>query len=420
MRSEATMSTLDLKTATVFEPLLGESYRYLGAWGGRGSAKSHFFGGLLVERLILNPKLRAVCVREYQKSLKDSAYRLICDKINDMDVAHMFLIFHDRIETKSGGVIKFIGMQDHTADTIKSLEGYSVAWVEEAQTLSSKSLELLRPTIRTDNSQIWFSWNPMSKLDPVDLFLRGGDLGDNIACVVNSNWRDNPWLPDVLDIERNLDKVRTPGRYPHIWEGEYEPQAVGAIWNQSNISEQRVNKTPDNISRVLIAIDPAVSSKEHSDEHGIVVVATGHDGLGYLIEDGSIKGTPKQWAEKAITLYDLYEADGIVIEKNQGGDMCRHTLDTVRANLPIIEVHATKGKHVRAEPISALYSLGRIKHVGIHAKLESQMCQMTSEGYEGKGSPDRLDALVWGFTELFPRMVQRESSKPRQTQAIME
>ena len=123
---------------------------------------------------------------------------------------------------------------------------------------------------------------------------------------------------------------------------------------------------------------------------------------------------------KAITLYDLYEADGIVIEKNQGGDMCRHTLDTVRANLPIIEVHATKGKHVRAEPISALYSLGRIKHVGIHAKLESQMCQMTSEGYEGKGSPDRLDALVWGFTELFPRMVQRESSKPRQTQAIME
>ena len=414
------MSTLDLKTATVFEPLLGESYRYLGAWGGRGSAKSHFFGGLLVERLILNPKLRAVCVREYQKSLKDSAYRLICDKINDMDVADMFLIFHDRIETKAGGVIKFIGMQDHTADTIKSLEGYSVAWVEEAQTLSSKSLELLRPTIRTDNSQIWFSWNPMSKLDPVDLFLRGGDLGDNIACVVNSNWRDNPWLPDVLDIERNLDKVRTPGRYPHIWEGEYEPQAVGAIWNQSNISEQRVDKIPDNISRVLIAIDPAVSSKEHSDEHGIVVVATGHDGSGYLIEDGSIKGTPQQWAEKAITLYDLYEADGIVIEKNQGGDMCRHTLNTVRPNLPIIEVHATKGKHIRAEPISALYSLGRIKHVGIHAKLESQMCQMTAEGYEGKGSPDRLDALVWGFTELFPRMVRRESSQPLQERAIME
>ena len=420
MRSEATMSTLDLKTATVFEPLLGESYRYLGAWGGRGSAKSHFFGGLLVERLILNPTLRAVCVREYQKSLKDSAYRLICDKINDMDVAHMFLIFYDRIETKAGGVITFSGMQDHTAHTVKSLEGCSIAWVEEAQTLSSKSLELLRPTIRTDNSQIWFSWNPVSKMDPVDMFLRGGDLGDNIACVVNSNWRDNPWLPDVLDIERNLDKVRTPGRYPHIWEGEYEPQAVGAIWNQSNISEQRVDKIPDNISRVLIAIDPAVSSKEHSDEHGIVVVATGHDGLGYLIEDGSIKGTPKQWAEKAITLYDLYEADGIVIEKNQGGDMCRHTLNTVRPNLPIIEVHATKGKHIRAEPISALYSLGRIKHVGIHAKLESQMCQMTAEGYEGKGSPDRLDALVWGFTELFPRMVRRESSQPLQEMAIME
>ena len=128
---------------------------------------------------------------------------------------------------------------------------------------------------------------------------------------------------------------------------------------------------------------------------------------GYVLADVTTRGGPHQWAARAVAAYDRYEADAVVIEINQGGDMVRHTLQTVRPNLPIIEVRATRGKHVRAEPIAALYTMGRISHVGVFPKLEDQMCLMTAGGFEGEGSPDRVDALVWGFTELFPALTTK-------------
>jgi phage terminase large subunit-like protein len=210
-----------------------------------------------------------------------------------------------------------------------------------------------------------------------------------------------------------------PDRYSHIWEGDYEPQAVGAIWTMRDINEGREKEVPNDIGRILVAVDPAVSSHEHSDSHGIVVVASSASGQGYVLEDGSTRGTPERWARRAIAMHDHYEADGIVIEKNQGGDMCRHVINSVRPGINIIEVHATRGKHVRAEPISALYALGRIHHIGIFPELEAEMCQMTAAGYEGDGSPDRVDALVWGFTELFPKLVNRSNEVFRQ-QAMAE
>ena len=214
-------------------------------------------------------------------------------------------------------------------------------------------------------------------------------------------------FPKELEAERSLDKRMRPDRYSHIWEGDYEPQAVGAIWNMRDINEGREAELPNDLSRILIAVDPAVSSEAHSDEHGIVAVASSQSGHGYMLEDGTTKGAPERWARRAIAMYDRYDADGIVIEKNQGGDMCRHVLNSVRPGINIIEVHATRGKHVRAEPISALYALGRIHHVGTFPQLESQMCQITASGYEGDGSPDRVDAMVWGFTELFPKLVNK-------------
>jgi phage terminase large subunit-like protein len=167
------------------------------------------------------------------------------------------------------------------------------------------------------------------------------------------------------------------------------------------------------MSRILVSVDPAVSNEAGSDENGIVVVGIGADGRGYLLADYSARGSPMQWAGRAVAALDEYGADGIVIERNQGGDMCAQTLRTVRPHLRIIEVVATRGKHVRAEPIAALYSLDRISHVGTFQRLEDQMCQMTAGGYEGDGSPDRVDAMVWGFTELFPA-INRAKAKPRE------
>jgi phage terminase large subunit len=221
------MTDLQIDTARVFEPLLRPS-RYKGAWGGRGSGKSHFMAGAVVEYCLLHPGARVVCIREVQKTLAQSAKLLIENKIQEMAVGHLFRVLYDRIETPGGGLIIFQGMTDCTAESIKSLENYNVAWVEEAQTLSERSLALLRPTIRAEGSEIWFSWNPRRKKDAVDKFLRV-EKPDN-AIVVQANWRDNPWFPTVLDGERTLDLQSYPDRYAHVWLGDYARAFVGAYF----------------------------------------------------------------------------------------------------------------------------------------------------------------------------------------------
>lgn len=226
---------LDIPTAEVFEPLLHPS-RYKGAYGGRGSGKSHFFAEMLVDDHIRIPGLRSVCIREVQKSLKDSAKKLIEDKIAALGVGKYFDCQRENIICPGGGVITFQGMQDHTAESIKSLEGFGRAWVEEAQTMSERSLMLLRPTIRSEESELWFSWNPRHKKDPVDkMFREDAPTG---AVSVRANWSDNPWFPGVLAQER-IDMMRTdPDQYDHVWEGGYITVVKGAYFAQ-RLSEAR-------------------------------------------------------------------------------------------------------------------------------------------------------------------------------------
>ena len=402
------MTTLQIRTPRVFVPLL-EPARYKGAWGGRGSGKSHHFGECTIERCIQNPGTRIVCVREIQRSLKESVKRLIEDKIIAFNVGGMFRVLNDSIVTPGNGVILFQGMQDHTAESIKSLEGFHVAYVEEAQTMTARSLEMLRPTIRAEGSELWFSWNPRHSSDPIDEFLRGPNPPENSA-VVRVGYEDNPFFPPELEMERIFDEEHRPARYGHVWLGEYEPTAIGAIWTREIIHRNRRKEAPK-LTRVLVAVDPAISSETDSNETGIVVTALGEDNRGYVIEDCSCKGTPQQWAERAVAAYDLHEADAIVAEVNQGGDMVEHTIHSIRPNIRVIKVRATRGKHVRAEPISALYALDRISHIGAFPELESQMCLFTAGGFDGEGSPDRVDAMVWGFTELFPKMTKRGVTK---------
>jgi hypothetical protein len=157
--SSASLSILRIPTASIFEPLLTPS-RYKGAYGGRGSGKSHFFGELLVETCQAARGISAVCIREAQRTLAQSSKRLIESKIAALGLNHQFRIFNDKIETPGDGVIIFRGMQDHTSESIKSLEGFRIAWIDEAQNLSARSLSLLRPTIRAEGSEMWASWNP--------------------------------------------------------------------------------------------------------------------------------------------------------------------------------------------------------------------------------------------------------------------
>lgn len=230
----------------VFVPLL-EPARYKGAYGGRGSGKSHEFAELLIGTCLARPGFLAVCVREVQKSLTQSVKRLLENKIVDFGVGHKFRVLKTEIETPGGGLIAFQGMQNHTAETIKSLEGFDLAWVEEAQTLSQTSLDLLRPTIRKARSELWFSWNPSKPTDPVDSLLRCNaplKAGESRptpppgAIIVNANWSDNPWFDDtVLIAEKDYDLRRDPDKYAHIWMGEYVRNSEARVFRNWRVEE---------------------------------------------------------------------------------------------------------------------------------------------------------------------------------------
>ena len=169
----------------------------------------------------------------------------------------------------------------------------------------------------------------------------------------------------------------------------------GALWSRQMIEDCRVTTFPD-LVRIVVGVDPAISNNSDSAETGIVAVGCDSQGIGYVLDDKSLQGSPVEWANAAIALYHRSSADRIVVEANQGGDMVRHTLQTVESHIPIKAVHATRGKRTRAEPVSALYEQGKVKHVGAFPQLEDQMCSWTVDSQ----SPDRLDALVWAVTEL--------------------
>lgn len=247
------MSELVLDTPRVFVPLL-QPARYKGAWGGRGSGKSHFFAELMIEDCLAEPGnsggagMRAVCLREVQKTLKDSSKRLIEDKLQSFRLgeADGFKVFKDVIETPGDGIITFTGMADHNAESIKSLEGFKRAWWEEAQTASARSLSLLRPTIRAQDSELWFSWNPRRKTDAVDVMLRGEALPTG-ASVVRANWQDNPKFPDVLEQERQDCLRQNPDQYDHIWNGGYVTAIEGAYYAKS-LAEARASRRIGRVS----------------------------------------------------------------------------------------------------------------------------------------------------------------------------
>jgi phage terminase large subunit len=213
--------------------------------------------------------LTSVCIREVQKTLAQSAKKLIENKLSVLKLgeADGFKIFKDVIQTPGDGLIIFQGMQDHTADSIKSLEGFKRAWVEEAQTLSATSLKLLRPTIRSDptpttsGSELWFSWNPRRKNDPVDMMFRQG-IAPTDSIVVESNWKDNPWFPKVLEQER-LDCLRdTPDDYDHVWDGGYVKVVKGAYF----ATHLNAAKSEGRIGRV--APDPLMTIRLFADIGG--------------------------------------------------------------------------------------------------------------------------------------------------------
>ena len=298
------MSILDRPVARVFQPLL-EPADNKGAYGGRASGKSHFFAEQLIEDSIALPGLASVCIREIQKSLKHSAKRLIEQKLSDFRLGEKdgFKIFASEIQTPGDGIITFQGMQDHTAESIKSLEGFMRAWIEEGQTMSTNSLRMLRPTIRAEGSEIWASWNPRRKLDPVNHWLRVNPPDNSI--VVECGYDTNPFFTKKSESERIYSEENEPDDYPHVWGGEYVQVTKGAYFAKHLSTARKEGR----ISKV--GPDPLITTRLFADIGGTGARA---DNFVFWVV---------QFIGKEIRVIDYYEV--------QGQDLAHH-LNWLRDN----------------------------------------------------------------------------------------
>jgi len=253
-----------------------------------------------------------------------------------------------------------------------------------------------------------------------DMLMLGLRLGNDPRCAIATTPRPTPVIRGLVadplthitkgstfENEANLapaflNAILTKYEGTRLGRQEIDAEILddvpGAMWTRQMLDDSRRSDHPD-MQRIVVAIDPAATNTKDNDETGIVVAGLGENGHGYTLEDCTVKASPDQWARAAVNAYHRHDADRIVYESNQGGDMVAHTLKMVDANIPLTAVWASKGKHTRAEPVAALYEQGRIHHVGMFAELEDQLCTWVP----GEDSPDRLDALVWAFTNLMVR-----------------
>jgi predicted phage terminase large subunit-like protein len=257
-----------------------------------------------------------------------------------------------------------------------------------------------------------------------DNLLMGLRLGSNPLCIVTSTPRPTRFL---MELERRTDRqgrpctITTRGRTQDNFrnlspvfistiiskyegtrlgrqelEGEFLDDNPEALWKRADIDQNRVRSIPE-LSYVVVGVDPAATSKTGSDDTGIIVAGKDDNGHYYVLGDYTIHDTPQKWGNAVITAFHKHQANMIIGETNNGGEMVEHTLKTIDPKIPFKAVHASRGKATRAEPISALYEQGKVHHFGTFPELEDQLCEWVP-GVEK--SPDRLDALVWALTKL--------------------
>jgi hypothetical protein len=319
------------------------------------------------------------------------------------------------IETAQGASeIWFAGLDDK--DRVDKILGkeFATITVNEASQVSYSSVETLRTRLAQSVATVsgaplklraFYDLNPSGRAHWTYKEFHEGvkptgervsDLSEFSYLVMNP--LDNPHLPAAYIKQLEGLSARQRKRF---LEGQYLADVPGALWTSDQLTElRRPLFDPRDATRIVVAVDPATTANPESDETGIIAVAvqgTGRGAHGYVLRDASGRYSPRGWAAKAVALYKEFNADRIVAEGNQGGDMVREALKSVDANAPVKIVHASRGKQARAEPVAALYEEGRMHHVGPLQGLEDQMTSWVP----GEGdSPDRVDALVWAVNEL--------------------
>lgn len=248
--------------------------RYKAFYGGRGSAKSHSVATALILRGV-GQQIRWGCYREIQKSIRDSSKRLLDDKIALLGLSEFYESTDTEIRGRNGTLFIFGGLRNNP-DSVKSTEGLDGAWVEEAATVSKASIDMLVPTIRKPNSEIWFTWNPRHKTDPVDAMFRGEGGAPPNSIVRRTNFDENPWFPDVLRADMEWDKRRDPDKYAHIWLGEYQRNSQARVFKNWRIgSHDEFLPDPTRIYRFGadwgFSVDPTVLIRCYVEDRTLFV-----------------------------------------------------------------------------------------------------------------------------------------------------
>lgn len=388
------------------EPLFSEGeYRYKVLEGGRGSGKSWSVARSLLLRGAKRP-LRYLCCRELQKSLSESVHQLLRDQVYALGLGGYYRVLRDEIQGPGDTRFTYAGLRNDP-QAVKSTEGLDGAWVEEGQSISQESFEILDPTVRKPGSEIIVTYNARFETDYIHAAFADPDKRPPRSWYKVLNYMDNPWFSEANREQMEHMKRTNPLLYEHVWLGKCVPNLTNALWTLESIDAHRLRAdTAMDQARVVVAVDPAVTANQRSDETGIVVASASRmvPRHFYVLADVSGRYSPEAWARKALSVYDSFSADAITFEVNQGGDMVKETLQNVcrsegRSIPRLIPVRASRGKVVRAEPIAALYSQGLVHHCGAFPELERQMLTFNPADPRQK-SPDRMDALVWAMTEL--------------------
>lgn len=407
--------------------------RYFLVYGGSRSGKTFFIIYVIITRMLKAPNSRHVVFRQDGVDAKQSIGNETVPAVISLAYPDLELKWNDKdgyYEAQNGSQLWLCGLKDKARlDKVLgkefvtiylnessqiTLEAYRVVNTRLAQVVKQVNGKILTQKLYVDlNPTVAAHWT-------YQIFILGLNPEDG-SKIPNHADRYNHVVVNPSDNADNLDQeyldalAAMPERMRRrFFDGMYTADDDNALWRRGYIKHDE----PPEMKRVVVSVDPATTNKSGSDETGIVVMGLGVDGRGYVLADESGKFRPEEWARRAVSLFDTYDADRIVAEVNQGGDMVHSMVKQAAPNrtIPYKAVTATRSKQVRAEPIAALYEQGKVRHAEPFPVLEDQMCSFTI-GFDRKEqgySPDRLDALVWGLTELFPSLVMRKKPVPVQ------
>lgn len=396
-----TLPRLEIRVSDAQAGFIGSDARYSLFLGGIGAGKT-YAGAIRALRFIRPDSLGLVIAPSF-RMLRDATWRTSLDVWRGLGVAEQILRGDElRVVFANGAEALF-----RSAEDPERLRGPNAAWawIDEGALCHPDTWPITIGRLRQHGrvGPCWVTTTP--KPANVGHGTKGINWTRRVfvteatdeTAIHTAKTAENPFLPDAYVRSLNSQYTRRLARQE--LEAEWLVDQPGALWTRALLEDRR--PAPD-LVRVVVAIDPAVSSGEDSDETGIVVAGLGVDGRGYVLADRSCRLSPDGWARRAVAAFDDFRADLVTAEVNNGGDLVEQTVRTVRRSIPYRKVSASRGKAVRAQPVAALYEQGKVSHCEVFADLEEQLVTWTPE--DGT-SPDRLDALVWALTEL---MVKQE------------